>query len=123
VHRQWVGSLQAENARLKMYVHRHQEATVWYQQSIFSPFSVLDRFTNSRWNVYGRDHARRQMRDHFSSLWPAEKENPTSFVITGEGGAEIIMGCTLSFAFALGLSLAGAGLMLGWSMGWILLAY
>lgn len=63
------------------------------------------------------------MRDHFSSLWPAEKDSPASFVITGECGAEIIMVCTLGFAFALGLSLAGAGLMLGWSMGRILLAY
>jgi hypothetical protein len=29
--------------------------------------------------------------------------------------------CTIGLAFALGLSFAGAGLMIGWSMGWILL--
>ncbi|KAG0578109.1 hypothetical protein KC19_5G205800 [Ceratodon purpureus] len=132
-YRQWVGSLQAENARLKMYVHRHhQQTSVRLQQSVLSPFSSLDRFTNSGWK-FGRDQTRSQLRawqwhcyarDHLNaSLWPAEKDSPVSVVINGEGGAEIIMGCTLSFAFALGLSLAGAGFMLGWSMGWILLAY
>lgn len=104
-----------------MYV-RHQQAAVWLEQRVFSPFSVLDRFSN-RWNFFGKEHTRRQMRQHFSALWPAEKEGSSNFVIIGQDGAKIIMGCTLSFAFALGLSLAGAGLMLGWSMGWILLAY
>lgn len=121
MYRQWVSSLQAENTRLKMYV-RHHQAAVWLEQSLFSPFSVLDRFTN-RWKNFGKEHARRQMRQHFSALLPGEKEASSNFVIIGQDGAEIIMGCTLSFAFALGLSLAGAGLMLGWSMGWILVAY
>lgn len=92
-------------------------------QSDFSPFSVLDRFAYYRWNLYGRDDGRRQMSDPFPLLWPAEKDKAGSFVMTREGGTEMIMSCTLSFAFALGLSLAGAGLMLGWSMGWILLAF
>nr|PNR26491.1 hypothetical protein PHYPA_031066 [Physcomitrium patens] len=122
-YRQLVSSLQAENACLRVYLHRHQQATVLLHQSDFSPFSVLDRFAYYRWNLYGRDDGRRQMSDPFPLLWPAEKDKAGSFVMTREGGTEMIMSCTLSFAFALGLSLAGAGLMLGWSMGWILLAF
>lgn len=63
------------------------------------------------------------MSDFFFLLWFVEKDKVGSFVMIREGGIEMIMSCILSFVFVLGLSFVGVGLMLGWSMGWILLVF
>jgi hypothetical protein len=121
-YRQWISTLQAENTCLKMYM-RNQRATVQWQQSLFSPFTAIDHML--RLQDYKNEHgcSSRKLLEPLSAIW-AEKECRRNFDNNqGQDGADILMSCTLSFAFALGLSLASAGLMLGWSMGWILLAY
>lgn len=121
-YRQWISTLQAENTCLKMYM-RNQRATVQWQQSLFSPFTAIDHML--RLQDYKNEHgcSSTKLLEPLSAIW-AEKECRRNFDNNqGQDGADILMSCTLSFAFALGLSLASAGLMLGWSMGWILLAY
>ncbi|CAK9238553.1 unnamed protein product [Sphagnum jensenii] len=121
-YRQWISTLQAENTCLKMYM-RNQRATVQWQQSLFSPFTAIDHML--RLQDYKNEHgcSSRKLLEPLSAIW-AEKDCRRNFDNNqGQDGADILMSCTLSFAFALGLSLASAGLMLGWSMGWILLAY
>lgn len=105
-----------------MFIRNHHGA-IWLQQNFFSPFTALDRLSSNRWKVFGKELARRQMWEHFAAIRP--KFDPAGGVegSSGHHGASLTLGCTIGFAFALGLSLAGAGLMLGWSMGWILLAY
>jgi len=123
-YRQWISTLQAENTCLKMYM-RNQRATVQWQQSLFSPFTAIDHMLRLQdyKNEHGCSSSSRKLLEPLSAIW-AEKECRGNFDNNqGQDGADILMSCTLSFAFALGLSLASAGLMLGWSMGWILLAY
>jgi chromosomal replication initiation ATPase DnaA len=122
-YRQWVTSLQAENTRLKMYL-KNQQAAAWLQRRFFSPFAALERLSSNHWKNIGKKQARHQTHRHFSAIQP-DKDPPPGDVAASyrQTGAGIIVGCTLGFAFALGLSLASAGLVLGWSMGWIVLAY
>ncbi len=122
-YRQWVTSLQAENTRLKMYL-KNQQAAAWLQRRFFSPFAALERLSSNHWKNIGKKQARHQTHRHFSAIQP-DKDPPRGDVAAScrQTGAGIIVGCTLGFAFALGLSLASAGLVLGWSMGWIVLAY
>ncbi|KAL3689812.1 hypothetical protein R1sor_016121 [Riccia sorocarpa] len=116
-YRQWVSSLQYENTWLRMYAG--DEPVAWLEQSFFNPFTALGRFSRSSWRNFEKEQARRQMvMDHYLfNMW--REKDPVWQADTND----IMMGCTLGFAFALGIGLAGAGLMLGWSMGWILLAY
>lgn len=118
-YRQWVCSLQAENAWLKLYIRNHH-GDVWLQHSFLSPFAVLERLSKNQWSRFGQEHLRRQMQ--FSAVW-SKKDPPTDDAAPNPHDTHFILGCTIGFAFALGLSLAGAGLVLGWSMGWILLPY
>ncbi|CAK9882877.1 unnamed protein product [Sphagnum jensenii] len=122
-YRQWVTSLQAENTRLKMYV-KNQQAAAWLQRRFFSPFAALERLSSNHWKKFGKKQAHHQTHRHFSAIQP-DKDSPPGNVPASyrQTGAGIIVGCTLGFAFALGLTLASAGLVLGWSMGWIVLAY
>jgi chromosomal replication initiation ATPase DnaA len=122
-YRQWVTSLQAENTRLKMYL-KNQQAAAWLQRRFFSPFAALERLSSNHWKNIGKKQARHQTHRHLSAIQP-DKDPPPGDVAASyrQTGAGIIVGCTLGFAFALGLSLASAGLVLGWSMGWIVLAY
>jgi hypothetical protein len=122
-YRHWVTSLQAENTRLKMYL-KNQQAAAWLQRRFFSPFAALERLSSNHWKNIGKKQARHQTHRHFSAIQP-DKDPPPGNVAASyrKTGAGIIVGCTLGFAFALGLSLASAGLVLGWSMGWIVLAY
>lgn len=111
-YRQWVSFLEAENFRLRIYA---RSQALWTQDSIFNPFTSLDRLSRNRWRIQGREYAKRHLQDHFSGVWPGKESQPKAC------GSHIMMGYTLGLAFALGLGLAGAGLVLGWSMGWILL--
>ncbi|KAL2631976.1 hypothetical protein R1flu_016662 [Riccia fluitans] len=116
-YRQWVSSLQYENTWLRMYAG--DEPVAWLEQSFFNPFTALERFSKNRWRNFEKEQTRRQMvmNHYFFNMW-----RDKDLVWQGDTH-DIMMGCTIGFAFALGISLAGAGLMLGWSMGWILLAY
>ncbi|CAM6104321.1 unnamed protein product [Calypogeia fissa] len=116
-YRQWVTSLQSENMWLRM-TPQHQPVTS-LEHSVFNPFSALERLSSKHWNFFGHSckvgYHREQSDQNLLAMW-----HEKALVYLGDPN-EIMIGCTL--AFALGLSLAGAGLVLGWSMGWILLSY
>lgn len=115
-YQHWVTSLQIENMWLRKFAPN--ESLAWLHRSFVDPFSTMGRMSSRSWKALDKDYARRRMEHNLSAMH--EKDT----VDLGESHSnDIVMGCTLGIAFALGLSLAGAGLMIGWSMGWILLAY
>lgn len=114
-YQQWVTSLQIENMWLKNSAPH--ESLAWFHRSFVEPLSTMGRKSSS-WKDLDKNHDRCQMEHNVSAM--REKDA----IDLGESSSnDIVMGYTLGIAFALGLSLAGAGLMIGWSMGWILLAY
>lgn len=108
--------LETENMRLKM--HRRNESGIWMEDTFLDPCFTLKSFANSRWKHIGKRASRKRMRHHLYTLWQS-KGRDRGWIFEGN----VVVGCTIGLAFALGLSVVGAGLMIGWSMGWILLAY
>jgi len=117
-YRHWVCSLQSENAWLKMCLKNHQGA-VWLKHSFPSASAVLEHLSKNPWRHFKKENIHRQMLKHFSSIW--RSRDPTAIARNAHDDTSIILGCTIGFAFVLGLTLAGAGLVLGWRMGWIIL--
>ncbi|KAG0575417.1 hypothetical protein KC19_5G002400 [Ceratodon purpureus] len=117
-YRHWICSLQAENTWLKMCIKNQQGAT-WLKHSFPSASAVLDHLSKTPWRHFKKENIHRQMLRHFSALW--RSRDSISTAKNARDDTSIILGCTIGFAFALGLTLAGAGLVLGWRMGWIIL--
>lgn len=114
-YRQWITSLQSENMWLRMSP-RHQPMTWLHNYNVFNPFSTLEKLSSKHWKGFGQDvHAQYHINQNLCDMW-----HDKSSLYLGDP-TNIMMGYTL--AFALGVSMASAGLVLGWSMGWILLAY
>lgn len=119
MYRYWVTSLQAENTWLKMCLNNPQGA-IWLKHSFSSASAVLDHLSKNPWRHFKKENFHRRMLRYFSSIWqPRDSTNSTGR--NDHGDTNIILGCTIGFAFVLGFTLAGAGLALGWRMGWILI--
>jgi len=118
MYRYWITSLQAENTWLKMCLKNPQGA-IWLKHSFSSASAVLDHLSKNPWMHFKKENLHRRMLRYFSSIWqPRDSTNSTAR--NDHGDTSIILGCTIGFAFVLGFTLAGAGLALGWRMGWIL---
>uniref|UniRef100_A0A7I4E028 Uncharacterized protein n=1 Tax=Physcomitrium patens TaxID=3218 RepID=A0A7I4E028_PHYPA len=117
-YRHWICSLQAENAWLKMCVQNHHGA-IWLQHSFPSTSVVLDQLSNGPWKLFMKENIHRQMLKHFSDVWRCKDSSIGATARNVKDDANFLLGCTIGLAFALGLTLAGAGLVLGWRMGWI----
>lgn len=115
-YQHWVTSLQIENMWLRKFAPN--ESLEWLHRSFVDPFSTMGRMSSRSWKALDKDYARRRMEHNIFAMHQKDTVD-----LRESNSNDIVMGCTLGIAFALGLSLAGAGLMIGWSMGWILLAY
>ena len=95
-YKQWVKTLEFENMWLKMCSQSH--SSTWMKKKFRHPYDdEVSNNPNNRRNQEKKNKYRR----------------------TSDG----FLGYTIGIAFALGLSFASTGLLIGWSMGWILLAY
>lgn len=110
-YKHWSQTIEIENMSLKMLMR--EESGTWIEDS--AAFKWISNYHSKN---LGKWLPRKKMHHHLSSLWECRDRDCAWF---SEGN--VMVGCTLGLAFALGLSFAGAGLMIGWSIGWILLAY
>lgn len=112
-YKQWVQTLELENTWLKMCSGSDME--VWMGKELSDISSTAEQIVISPWKPIGKRSSRKKMHHH---LWEGKHHKQGSVPESG-----VWLRCTIGLAFALGLSFAGAGLMIGWSMGWILLSY
>ena len=99
-YKQWVKTLEFENMWLKMC--SQSGSSTWIKKKFRDPYD--DEKSNNVNNL--RNEESRKKNQH------RRTSDKNSF-----------LGYTIGIAFALGLSVASTGLLIGLSMGWILLAY
>ena len=111
-YRQWVTSLQSENMWLRM--RPRNQPSSWLQHRVLNPFSALETLSSRCWKPFDHNYQAQYLMDQSpSAVWHKK-------ALKYLADPNDMMGYTI--AFALGLSLAGAGLVISWSMGWLLLA-
>ncbi|KAJ7550178.1 hypothetical protein O6H91_07G086800 [Diphasiastrum complanatum] len=115
-YRQWANSLQAENMCLRL--RAVDRSSTWLKQSFMNSYATFDLLSNAGWRHSRKDSMGKEMQQCSDGIKGCTdlKHRWTS------PRSDVIGGYSLGVAFAFGLSLAGAGLVLGWSMGWILFA-
>ncbi|MCO5570663.1 hypothetical protein L7F22_024390 [Adiantum nelumboides] len=115
-YKQWVQTLEFENMWLKMCSGRDME--VWMGKELSDISSAAEQIVLNPLKHLGKRSSRKKTHHHLSNAWEGRHHKHGSVP-----ESSVWLRCTIGLAFALGLSFAGAGLMIGWSMGWILLSY
>eukprot|EP00250_Pteridium_aquilinum_P032927 c4964_g1_i2 orf=204-1739(+) len=114
-YKQWVQTLELENMWLKMCSGNDME--VWMGKDFSGPSNVSEQIAINPWKHVRKRVSRKKTHHHFPAPWQGRHHKHGY-----DPEDNVWLRCTIGLAFALGLSFAGAGLMIGWSMGWILLA-
>ncbi|KAH7416076.1 hypothetical protein KP509_14G074000 [Ceratopteris richardii] len=112
-YKQWVQTLEMENLLLKMSYGSDME---WLGSELSDICSLCGINVNPL--KHPRKNVSQVMGHNFSRDWVG---NHRKHGCASE--SSVWLRCTIGLAFALGLSFAGAGLVIGWSMGWILLSH
>ncbi|KAI5075616.1 hypothetical protein GOP47_0009692 [Adiantum capillus-veneris] len=113
-YKQWVQTLELENMWLKMW-----DMEVWMGKELSDISSAAEQMVlNPLKHNTGKHASRKKTHHHLLSAWEGRRHHKHGCVPE----SSVWLRCTIGLAFALGLSFAGAGLMIGWSMGWILLS-
>ncbi|KAI5063888.1 hypothetical protein GOP47_0020558 [Adiantum capillus-veneris] len=115
-YKQWVQTLELENMWLKMCSGRDME--VWMGKELSEISSAAEQIVSNPLKHIGKRASRKKTHHHLPSAWEGRHHKHGSVP-----ESSVWLRCTIGLAFALGLSFAGAGLMIGWSMGWILLSH
>lgn len=114
-YKQWVQTLELENMWLKMCSENDME--VWMGNEFSDPSNASEPIVINPYKHVRKRVSRKKMQQHFPTSWQGRHHKHGCVPENN-----VWLRCTIGLAFALGLSFAGAGLMIGWSMGWILLA-
>lgn len=110
-YKQRAQNLELENRLLKLW--SNVDIEVWTGSK--SMFPVEQRARISR-KLALKHHSRLDKRNlRVSTSWRDKDGNSSR-----SWKKRVLLSCTLGLAFVLGLSIAGAGLLIGWSMGWML---
>lgn len=110
-YKQRAQTLELENRLLKLW--SNVDIEVWTGSK--SMFPVEQRARISR-KLALKHHSRLDKRNlRVSTSWQDKDGNSSR-----SWKKRVLLSCTLGLAFVLGLSIAGAGLLIGWSMGWML---
>lgn len=116
-YKQWVQTLELENMWLKM-CSSEIDMDFWVSDGFRRSLNASEQLVINPYRHVRKRASQRKMLYPFST--PLQGKHRRHGCPPDKSAW---LRCTIGLAFALGLSFAGAGLMIGWSMGWILLAY
>ncbi|XP_024535983.1 uncharacterized protein LOC112348131 [Selaginella moellendorffii] len=106
-YKHWVRYLEAENSILR---RQEEELGEQWPQDEDAAFDKMDQQHSSSLKR-SSDPSKQHQEGMRSKKRSRQSDN------------SMVLGCTVGLAFALGVSLAGAGLVFGCTMGWILIAF
>ncbi|XP_024365845.1 uncharacterized protein [Physcomitrium patens] len=117
-YRHWIASLQAENAWLKVCV-QNRHGAVWVKH-FTSTSAGLDHLSENSRKHFEKGSIHRQMLKYFSTVLRCRDPSAPVRNVGGDRRTKIVLSYAIGLAFALGLTLAGTSLKLGWMDSMIL---
>ncbi|KAJ7519522.1 hypothetical protein O6H91_20G042900 [Diphasiastrum complanatum] len=115
-YRQWVDALQAENKCLRLRAGDRSSGRL--KKNLMKSYATFEPLSVTHWRHSRKERTRKETQHHCNSVKDFKELNH----MRSSARSDAMAGYKLGLAFAFGLGLAGAGLILGWSMGWILFA-